>query len=54
MSAAIKDEFGVDSELIRGSGGIFLVKVDGEAIFSKREVGRFPEHEEILVQLRNR
>ena len=54
LAAAIKNEFGVDPELIRGGGGIFLVKVDGEAIFSKKEVGRFPEHEEILAQLRNR
>jgi len=26
--------------------------VDGEIIFSKKAAGRFPEHEEVLVQLR--
>jgi len=28
--------------------------VDGEPIYSKQETGRFPEHEEVLAQLRNR
>lgn len=54
MAAAIKEEFGVDSELIRGGGGIFLVTVDGTQVYSKKETGRFPEHEEVLSQLRNR
>jgi predicted Rdx family selenoprotein len=38
--------------LIRGDGGIFDVIVDEETIFSKHEVGRFPEPEEILGLLR--
>ena len=42
----------MESTLIRGDNGIFDVIVDGQTIFSKHEVGRFPEHEEILGALR--
>jgi len=54
LAAAIKSEFNVDSKLIEGGGGIFDVKVDGDMIFSKKDVGRFPEDSEILDQLKVR
>jgi selenoprotein W-related protein len=41
----------VVAELIKGSGGVFDVVVDGQLIYSKRQTGRFPEHSEILNQL---
>lgn len=41
----------MDAELIAGSNGIFDVRVDDRLIFSKGEVGRFPEHHEVLDQL---
>jgi selenoprotein W-related protein len=40
--------------LIEGSGGIFEVVVDGQLIFSKKAVGRFPEAAEILDALKSR
>jgi len=43
---------GINVELIEGGGGIFDVKRDGRLIFSKKEVGRFPEHEEIIKKLK--
>jgi selT/selW/selH-like putative selenoprotein len=43
---------GIDSEIVRGSGGIFVVSVDGKKIFSKKDEGRFPTEREILDQLR--
>jgi len=52
LAAAIKESTGVETELIEGSNGIFDVKVDGNMIFSKHEQDRFPEHEEILSQLK--
>jgi selT/selW/selH-like putative selenoprotein len=42
----------VDSHLVRGSGGIFVVTVDNRQIFSKQEMGRFPGEKEILDQLK--
>jgi selenoprotein W-related protein len=54
LAAAIKSEFGVDPTLIEGGGGIFDVKADGDMVFSKKDVGRFPEDSEVLEQLRAR
>jgi len=50
----LKKELGIDSELVRGSGGIFEVTVDNERIFSKRDEGRFPAESEIVEKLRGR
>jgi selenoprotein W-related protein len=52
LAAEIKKQVGVDTELIPSKGGAFEVKVDGRLIFSKLELGRFPEHSEILGQLK--
>ena len=52
--AAIQQHCGagqVECELVPGGGGIFDVEVDGAKIFSKHDVGRFPEHDEILTKL---
>jgi len=38
----------VEASLARGVSGVFDVWVDGTRIFSKQEVGRFPEDDEIL------
>ena len=42
MAAELKQGFDVEAELIKGKSGIFDVAVDGEIVFSKGEVGRFP------------
>jgi selenoprotein W-related protein len=52
LAASIREEFGIESELIKGDKGIFDVEVDGRRIFSKHEAGRFPKNEEILELLR--
>lgn len=41
----------MEAQLIAGGGGVFDVAADGNVIFSKKAVGRFPDHEEILVKL---
>jgi selT/selW/selH-like putative selenoprotein len=53
LAATIKGETGVESELICGGGGIFDVVVDGEMIFSKHELDRFPEPDEILAKIQS-
>lgn len=52
MAAEIKKELGIDSQLVRGSGGIFEVTVDNKRIFSKKDEGRFPSEKEIIDKLR--
>ena len=48
MADAIKGRYGVDVKLIESGGGVFEVVKDGELIFSKKAVGRFPEHSEVF------
>nr|WP_198299627.1 Rdx family protein [Tumebacillus avium] len=40
--------------LIPASGGVFEVTFNGELIFSKKELGRFPEEGEVLELLKPR
>jgi selT/selW/selH-like putative selenoprotein len=42
---------GIDAKLIKGSGGQFEVVLDGKLIFSKKALGRFPDHSEILEMI---
>jgi len=34
-------------ELVKGLGGVFEITVDGKLVFSKKQLGRFPEDAEI-------
>jgi selT/selW/selH-like putative selenoprotein len=48
--AAIQGKYSdVQTEMTKGSGGIFDVVVDGQRIFSKHEANRFPTQDEILA-----
>ena len=51
MAAEIKGKLGLESDLVRGSGGIFVVSVDDQQLFSKKEQGRFPSEKEIVDRL---
>ena len=51
LAAALKDRYGIETKLIRSSGGAFEVIKDGELIFSKKKLGRFPNNEEIFAKL---
>ena len=42
------DNFGLNSELIESGGGVFEIKVNGHLIFSKKELGRFPNPGEVV------
>ena len=52
MAAEIKKQIGIDSELVRGSNGIFDVTVDGKRIFSKHDEGNFPSEKAIVEKLK--
>lgn len=34
-------------ELVKGVGGVFEISIDGKLVFSKKQLGRFPEDAEI-------
>jgi predicted Rdx family selenoprotein len=52
VAAELKKEFGLDTKLVRGDGGIFDVKVNGKLIYTKAKTFSFPEPGEItkLIQ----
>jgi selT/selW/selH-like putative selenoprotein len=50
----LEKEFGASPKLIKSSGGVFEVKVDGELVFSKAALGRFPDAGEVAAALRGR
>ncbi len=49
MAAEIRDRYpNADVQLNRASGGLFEVAVDGELVFSKRQLGRHAEAGEVV------
>ena len=40
--------------MIASGGGVFEVEIDGELVFSKKALDRFPEHEEIHALIDDR
>ena len=48
LAAELKKAYGVDSELVFGKRGDFEVTVDGETVFSRQKLSRFPEPGEVL------
>ena len=51
MAESIKDRLGVETELVKGAGGIFDVTVDGELVYSKAKTGDFPDNDTLLREL---
>ena len=38
---------GAEIELVKSSGGVFEIALDGELLYSKKATGRFPSGEEV-------
>ena len=43
----LKGKYDAEIELISSGGGVFEVTLEDKLIFSKKSLGRFPEHSEI-------
>lgn len=52
MADELKREFGAEAELIKGTHGIFDVKVDEKIVYSKDKTGRFPNPGEVSALLK--
>ncbi len=50
----VESETGIQATLIKGGGGCFEVKLDGELIYSKHQTGQFPDQREIVRSIRQR
>ena len=54
LADELERKFGSRPALIKGGGGIFEVKLDGELIFSKKQAGRFPAPGEVEAMIAGR
>ena len=54
MAAELEAEFESRVKLIEGKDGVFEVTVDGNLVFSKRNIGRFPDDGEVARKIRDR
>ena len=41
-------------EVVTGTGGVFDVHVDGDLVFEKKMLGRYPDPEDVMPLLRER
>lgn len=53
LLTTFEEELG-EVALVPGSGGVLDVRLDGEGIWSRAEVGRFPEMKELKQRIRDR
>lgn len=53
MAAALKQETGIDAELVEGRRGEFTVWADDELI-AQKDANGFPSEEDVLAALRKR
>ena len=51
MADALETKFGAKAEMIEGAGGVFDVHVDGNQVWCKHDIGRFPEHDEVIDKI---
>lgn len=54
LEEELKKEFDADVELIASSGGVYEIVLDGEKIFSKKALNRFPDDGEISKLIQGR
>lgn len=52
MAAELRSAVGAEVTLVKGTGGVFDVAVDGTLVFSKHRVGRFPDPGEVVRLVR--
>ena len=47
LRESIQKQFGIKAELIKGIGGVFEIKLNDILLFSKKELNRFPNENEV-------
>ena len=47
MGELFKTRADAQVELVKSSGGVFEITVDGDLAYSKKQTGRFPENREL-------
>jgi len=49
----LREQCGIEVELVRSSGGVFEVTIEGDLIYSKKQTGEFPDEMKIVKQVSN-
>jgi selT/selW/selH-like putative selenoprotein len=53
LAQELHKDIGVKAELVPGKNGVFDVIVDGNTVFSKSKIGRFPNPGEVARKIQN-
>ena len=53
MRSSLDAKFGILAEMKPSSGGVFEITLNGSLIFSKKQLGRFPNDGEIVNFIEN-
>ncbi|MBR16058.1 MAG: hypothetical protein CMQ25_07410 [Gammaproteobacteria bacterium] len=53
LAEKLKTSLKLETDLIKGSNGIFDVELDGKLVYSKRETGEFPDEESLIQKIRS-
>jgi len=51
MASDLLEKFGnaiTELKLIPSGGGVYEIQINGKLVFSKKQLGRFPEFEEVI------
>jgi len=51
LAALLKKHCSINTELIKSSGGVFEVVVDGNLVYSKKATGEFPNEMKLIKEL---
>jgi len=51
LAALLKKHCSVDAQLIKSSGGVFEVVIDGDLVYSKKVTGEFPDEMKLIKKL---
>ena len=53
LAEKLKTSLKLETDLIKGSNGIFDVELDGKLVYSKRETGEFPDEESLIQKIKS-
>ena len=53
LAEKLKTSLKLETDLIKGSNGIFDVELDGKLVYSKNETGEFPDEESLVQKIKS-
>ena len=53
LAEKLKTSLKLETDLIKGSKGIFDVELDGKLVYSKSETGKFPDEESLIQKIKS-